>query len=131
MESSNFACTPKPPYFAVIFASQRSEADAEGYDAMAARMLDMAATQPGFLGIEHARGGDGFGLTVSYWHSEASILAWKHRAEHAEARARGRSEWYARYELRVARVERAYGSLPKARTTGERPAVTPGVETAE
>jgi heme-degrading monooxygenase HmoA len=72
-------------------------------------MLELAARQPGYLGAESVRDGSGFGITVSYWRDEAAILAWKHQAEHAATRARGRADWYERYELRVARVERAYG----------------------
>ena len=102
------ASTPPPPYFAVVFSSVRRPDD-NGYGAMADRMCELAATQPGYLGIETCRDEAGFGITVSYWRSEAEILAWKRNAEHAEARARGRSEWYEDFLLRICRVERAYG----------------------
>ena len=104
-----FADLPEPPYYAVVFSSQRNNADGEGYAAAAERMLELAAQQPGFLGAESVRDAAGFGITVSYWRDEAAIRAWKHQAEHAATRARGRADWYERYELRVARVERAYG----------------------
>ena len=103
-----FAHTPEPPYYAVVFTSQRTPGDA-GYDAMAARMAELAARQPGYLGAESVRNADGEGITVSYWRDEASIAAWKQQAEHLQAQRLGRSRWYAHYELRVARVERAYG----------------------
>jgi len=61
---SVIANTPKPPYFAVIFTSTRTQGD-HGYDAMANTMVELAAKQPGFLGIESAR--DEVGITVSYW----------------------------------------------------------------
>lgn len=102
------AATPEPPYYAVIFAST-STSDTAGYAEAAERMIELAAEQPGFLGIDSARGRDGIGITVSYWASEASIAAWKAEAEHSVVRATGRSRWYSSYELRVARVERAYG----------------------
>ncbi|NKF23388.1 antibiotic biosynthesis monooxygenase family protein [Solimonas marina] len=102
-----FAATPKPPYYAVIFSSQRS-ADDDGYDAMAARMLELAAGRDGFLGVESARAASGFGITVSYWRDEAAILAWKRDTEHRMAQLRGRQDWYTHYEVRIARVERAY-----------------------
>jgi heme-degrading monooxygenase HmoA len=108
MSESGFAASPKPPYYAVIFASQRSDGD-NGYGDMAARMTALAATMPGFIGVETARGADGFGITVSYWQDEASIRGWKAQADHALAQARGKAGWYEHYELRVARVERAYG----------------------
>lgn len=103
--SPGFAPTPEPPYYAVIFTSQRTAA-AGGYDELAARMADLAAQQPGYLGLEHARGADGLGITVSYWSSLEAIAAWKAVGEHRAAQSRGRAEWYAHFELRVARVER-------------------------
>jgi len=98
----------EPPYYAVIFSSQRTEGD-QGYAAMADRMEALARQQPGFLGMDSARGADGFGITVSYWTSEAAIAAWKAHLDHEAARALGRERWYAHFDVRVARVERAYG----------------------
>ncbi len=99
--------TPEPPYHAVIFASTTTD-DSGGYAEAAARMIELAARQPGFLGVDSARS-DGVGITVSYWTSEEAIRAWKEQAEHAVARDTGRARWYDAYELRVARVERVYG----------------------
>lgn len=103
------ATTPRPPYYAVIFSSQRNDADAEGYDEASARMVELAAQVPGFLGVESARDAQGFGITVSYWSDEAAISAWKLQTEHAVIRERGRWLWYRDFNVRVARVERAYG----------------------
>jgi heme-degrading monooxygenase HmoA len=101
------ANTPQPPYYAVIFSNQRTAGD-NGYAAMADRMVELAALQPGFLGVESVRDAEGFGITVSYWVDEAAIQAWKADVEHRAAQARGRSTWYEDFELRVCRVERAY-----------------------
>ncbi|WP_263139108.1 antibiotic biosynthesis monooxygenase [Pseudomonas sp. RIT-PI-AD] len=101
------AATPEPPYYAVIFSSRRTPGD-RGYAEAAGRMLELARRQPGFLGVESARE-DGLGLTVSYWESEAAILAWRQQAEHAAVREQGRAQWYEAFATRVARVERAYG----------------------
>ncbi|MFM8357689.1 MAG: antibiotic biosynthesis monooxygenase family protein [Verrucomicrobiota bacterium] len=103
------AHTPPPSYYAAIFTSVRSAAD-DGYEEMARRMMELARQQPGFLGVDSARGADGLGITVSYWASEADLAAWRRHAEHRIAQEQGRSRWYARYELRVARVERAHGA---------------------
>lgn len=108
-----FANTPEPPYYAVIFTSTASTDDA-GYAAAAARMNELAAQQPGYLGVESAsERGDasqpgGTSITVSYWESEEAIAGWKSETEHAEARDEGRARWYDGYELRVAKIERAY-----------------------
>ena len=100
--------TPEPPYYAVIFTSLRTSGD-HGYAAMADRMADLGSRYDGFLGLESARGLDGFGITVSYWRDEAAIAAWKRDTEHQKAQHAGQKTWYADYTVRVARVERAYG----------------------
>jgi heme-degrading monooxygenase HmoA len=100
------AATPQPPYYVVIFTSQRTEVDA-GYSEAAQRMLELAAQQPGFLGVESARS-DGLGITLSYWQSEEAIRAWREHAEHSVVREQGRADWYAAFVTRVAKVERAY-----------------------
>jgi heme-degrading monooxygenase HmoA len=71
-------------------------------------MEELAKDMPGYLGIESARGEDGFGITVSYWLDEASIAAWRRYGEHVLAQERGKREWYVHYDIRVARVERSY-----------------------
>jgi len=106
---AGFANTPEPPYYAVIFTSRRREAGGEdGYSAMAQAMGELALRQPGCLGYESARDADGLGITVAYFTDEASIRAWKANAAHMAAQKLGKEKWYAHYELRVARVERAY-----------------------
>ncbi|SEN38443.1 Heme-degrading monooxygenase HmoA [Pseudomonas sp. ok272] len=101
------ANTPLAPYYAVIFTSLRTDGD-HGYGQAAARMVELARQQPGFLGVESARDADGLGITVSYWASEAAILAWKRHSEHGETREQGRTTWYEAFHTRVCKVERAY-----------------------
>lgn len=103
----SFAETPEPPYYAVIFSSQRTEPDS-GYGNMAERMVELASNEPGFLGIESVRGSDGFGITVSYWASVEAIANWKANVEHQAAQEMGKRAWYEHYQLRIAKVERAY-----------------------
>ena len=109
--SPGFAPTPQPPYYAAIFTSQRTAGD-QGYGAMADRMLELAGQQPGYLGAESVRDAHGFGITVSYWSSEAAIRDWKQHAEHQVDQAQGHARWYQHFELRIAKVERAYGMHP-------------------
>ena len=106
--TTSFARLPEPPYYAVIFSSQRTPGD-NGYEAMAGRMVELASTQPGFLGLESVRGDDGFGITVAYFDTLDNIAAWKKNAEHLEAQRLGHQVWYEHFELRIAKVERAYG----------------------
>ena len=91
----------------MIFTAQLSD-ETIGYDKMADRMGELAAQQPGYLGVETTRNETGLGITVSYWADEAALKNWKKIAEHTAAQKMGRERWYAHYTLRVARVERHY-----------------------
>ncbi len=104
---SSIASTPKPPYYVVIFTSLRTGGD-DGYAAMSDRMVELAAQQAGFLGIESVR--DVLGITVSYWDSLEAIKQWKANLEHMEAQKSGRERWYSAFKIRIAKVERDYGA---------------------
>jgi heme-degrading monooxygenase HmoA len=92
---------PEPKHYAVIFSSHRREGPDDGYSEMAARMDELARRQPGFVGVESARGEDGFGITVSYWDSLEAVAAWGRNAEHLLAQKYGREKWYESFTLRV------------------------------
>ena len=112
--TKRFATSLTPPYYAVIFSSQHTGQDGEAYGRMAARMEELAKEMPGYLGIESTRDEAGFAITVSYWENEEAIRAWKAKTEHLAAQEKGKRDWYDHYELRVAKVERAY-SGPEGR----------------
>ncbi len=97
--------TPQPPYYAVIFSSHKTD-HSKGYAETAERMLELAAEQPGFLGVESVR--EDLGITVSYWADLESIRLWKQHAEHRVAQKSGMNKWYSNYKTRIARVERDY-----------------------
>ncbi len=99
------ASTPPPPYYAVIFTSERTDVK-DGYVEMAERMAELASRQPGYLGHESAR--EGLGITVSYWESLEAIRDWKKNTEHLFAQKMGREEWYSNYKTRICKVERDY-----------------------
>jgi len=106
MDDDRFAAPPDPPYTVSIFAS-RLRPGAEGYPELAARMVELARQQEGFLGMESARDATGFGITVSYWRDEECVARWRAVAEHAEAQRRGRRELYERFEMKLGTVARA------------------------
>jgi heme-degrading monooxygenase HmoA len=103
------ARTPRPPYYAVVFTSVRSTLDDAEYAETAERMVELAAQQPGFLGVESARDGQGVGITVSYWDNLEAVRRWREHAEHRVAQANGKERWYERYHLRICRVEADQG----------------------
>ena len=98
--------TPKPPYYAVIFTSTRTEV-ADGYEQTSMRMEELAKMQEGFLGIESAR--NEVGITVSYWKNLQAIKNWKANEEHLLAQEKGKDTWYKNYTIRICKVEMEYG----------------------
>lgn len=106
MRMGIFTNTYDLPYYAVIFASERTEGE-KGYGIMAAKMVELASKQKGFLGVESARDTQ-LGITISYWKTLDDITAWKENAVHQIAQERGKKEWYSRFGLRVCKVERDY-----------------------
>ena len=96
-------------YYAVIFTS-KLKSDADGYAAMSASMVELVQQQPGFIGFDSARDTVGMGITVSYWQDLASIKHWRDNLEHQAAQCLGKDHWYEHYSIRIAKVEREYGS---------------------
>lgn len=105
MSRAAIASTPEPPYYAVIFVSVHTT-DLKGYAEVMAYMEELVSGRPGYLGMDSAR--SEVGVTVCYWRDEESISAWREHRDHAATRDRGRTQWYERYSVKVARVERAY-----------------------
>lgn len=103
--SQKYSTNKKLPYYAVIFTSVRTAID-DGYTETAARMLELAEQQPGFIGVESAR--SEIGITVSYWESLEAIQNWKQNSEHLLAQEKGKIFWYENYKVRIAKVEREY-----------------------
>lgn len=109
METSKpIAETPAAPYYSVIFTSRRAVGDDDAYATTADRMLELAAQQDGFLGVESVRDAGRVGITVSYWRDLHSIRNWHAVAEHRDAQTMGRSRWYDCFSVRNCRVERDY-----------------------
>ena len=103
---NEFANTPKPPYYAVIFSSTL-KVNTKEYQEVSIQMEELAIENEGFLGYEAAR--DGFGIFISFWKDLDSIKKWKAVSEHQIAQQRGRAEWYQTFKVRIAKVERDYG----------------------
>lgn len=95
----------EPPYYAVIFISLQSE-NTTGYAEMALKMEALAATQKGYLGLDHAR--SEMGITISYWKTLEDIARWKKQTDHMQAQAKGKQLWYTNYEVQICKVERHY-----------------------
>ncbi|TQR39488.1 antibiotic biosynthesis monooxygenase [Lysinibacillus sphaericus] len=98
-------------YYAVIFTSQRTDEDGEGYAKMAEMMDKLAQKQPGFLRVESARNAEGKGITVSYWESLEAIQAWKDKSKHLVAQQFGKEKWYKQYNVEICTVIKDYSFI--------------------
>lgn len=98
-----------PPYYAAILTTvlATDPEDLAGYDAASERMLDLARSMDGYLGLEYARA-DGVGVAVSYWRDLDALRAWREHAEHLGVQLLGRQRFYRAYRARICRVEREY-----------------------
>ena len=86
-------------YLVVFRTRKRAGIDQATYGAMAARMEDLAARQPGFLSFKSYVADDGEVVALSEWADEATARGWGRETEHLVAQGRGRTEWYAEYTL--------------------------------
>jgi len=103
---TELANTPKPPYYAAIFSSVRTDID-EGYYEMNDRLFKELEKIPGYLGNESAR--NEVGITVSYWSDVEALKHWRELPLHREAQQLGREKWYEAFKVRICLVEREYG----------------------
>ena len=86
--------------FLVVFRNRkRADFDYAAYEADAARMQELAGAQPGYLSFKSYTAEDGEVIALSEWADEASALAWRRVADHAEVQGSGRGAYYESYTL--------------------------------
>ncbi|MGX9883063.1 antibiotic biosynthesis monooxygenase family protein [Streptomyces sp. NPDC002276] len=109
----------EPPYYVAVFTTVRTQ-EQSGYGETNARMEELVRDIPGYLGMDHAQTPGGLGITVGYFRDAEALAEWRTNAEHRAAQRRGRAEWYERYTLHVAKVERSQGftrpGVPQSQT---------------
>ena len=96
---------------AVIFELEpRAGKTAEYFDEAAA-LAPLLEQIDGFISIERFESlkQPGRMLSLSFWRDEAAIEQWRNMEAHRHAQAKGRSEIFSDYRLRVAEVVRDYG----------------------
>lgn len=100
----------EPPYYVAVFTTVRTQ-DQSGYGETNARMEELVKDIPGYLGADHAQTPGGLSITVAYFRDADALTEWRSNAEHRAAQKRGRAEWYEKYTLHVAKVERSHGFI--------------------
>ncbi len=86
----------------VVLFRTRLRADAgPDYEPLAARMLTLAQSMPGFVSFKHYGAPDGERISVVEFASADTARAWRDHPEHHEVQLRGRSDFYSWYRLQV------------------------------
>ena len=96
---------------AVIFEVWPAEGRAAEYFEIAGRLRPELDKIDGFISIERFESvtTPGKYLSLSLWRDEDAVRAWRNIEGHRIAQARGRTQVFADYRLRVASVIRDYG----------------------
>ncbi len=94
----------------VIFEVTMKEGKADAYFDLAASLTPMLEEIDGFISVERFESATTPGkyVSLSTWRDEAAVAAWREQAEHGLAQARGKSEIFADFRIRVASVMRDY-----------------------
>jgi heme-degrading monooxygenase HmoA len=101
---------------AVIFEVWPKPERRQAYLDIAAALRRELQAIDGFISVERfeSLSEPGKLLSLSFWHDEAAVRAWRNLAAHRSAQGRGRAEIFADYRLRVAGVLRDYGMADRA-----------------
>jgi heme-degrading monooxygenase HmoA len=96
---------------AVIFEVWPKPGHKQDYLDIAASLRPRLAEIDGFISVERFESltEPGKILSLSFFRDETALAAWRNVEAHRRAQARGRSEVFADYHLRIASVMRDYG----------------------
>jgi heme-degrading monooxygenase HmoA len=101
---------------AVIFEVWPKEEGRQEYLDIAAALKPRLEQIDGFVSIERFQSltEPGKVLSLSFWRDDAAIAEWRRVEAHRMAQAKGRSELFQDYRLRIVSVIRDYGMNKRA-----------------
>jgi heme-degrading monooxygenase HmoA len=101
---------------AVIFEVWPADGRRDAYLDLAAALAGELNGVDGFVSIERfeSLAHPGKLLSLSFWHDEVAVAAWRNRPTHRAAQFHGRGGMFADYRLRIAAVARDYGLRDRA-----------------
>ena len=82
-----------------IFRNRLRPEAVKEYAPWADRMVELAATMPGFVSVKTFAAPDGERVTIAEFESDEALAAWREHPEHREAQRLGREEFYSEFEL--------------------------------
>jgi heme-degrading monooxygenase HmoA len=100
---------------AIIFEVTPQDGKLNSYLKAAAMMRAELEKMDGFISVERFRSltDEGKYLSLSFWRDEEAVIRWRNHAGHRLIQARGRSDMFKDYRLRVAGVIRDYGMFER------------------
>jgi heme-degrading monooxygenase HmoA len=89
-----------------VFRSRLMPDLREDYVALVERMVELAATMPGYISHKGFFAEDGERCTIVEFESEEAQRAWRMHPEHREAQRKGRGIYYETYSLQICELKR-------------------------
>ena len=89
-----------------VFRSRLMPDVREEYVARVNRMIELAATMPGYISHKGFFADDGERVSIVEFESEDALRAWRMHPEHREAQREARETFYADYSVQVCQVIR-------------------------
>ena len=101
---------------AVIFEVWPRPEHRQQYLDLAAELKPILETIDGFISVERFESLTEKGkiLSLSFFHDEAAVEAWRNIPQHRRTQAKGRATIFENYHLRIAGVIRDYGMNDRA-----------------
>ena len=89
-----------------VFRSRLMPDVREDYVALVDRMVELAATMPGYISHKGFFAEDGERCTIVEFESEEAQRAWRMNPEHRDAQRKARDIYYSAYSVQVCEVKR-------------------------
>ena len=90
----------------VVFRSKLRPEIEDEFQALAAEMMTIAESMPGFLSYKVYVSDDGERCSVIEFDSAEHLRAWREQPQHRDAQQLGREQFYEEYSLHVCEPER-------------------------
>jgi heme-degrading monooxygenase HmoA len=89
-----------------VFRSRLRSDVREEYTALLDRMVELAASMPGYISHKGFTAEDGERCTIVEFESEEAQRAWRMHPEHRDAQRKAREAYYITYSIQVCEVRR-------------------------
>ncbi len=89
-----------------VFRSRLRPEHSEEFQKLAAEMLELAESMPGFMSYRSYTSEDGERVSLIEFDSPEHLLAWREHPKHRRAQQIGRERFYQEYTLQIAEPAR-------------------------